>query len=135
MPLRRRILVSGGVFSAAATVLLPVNHWSTPPAARAEEESDGGGGIVEALESLLDPNEKTKKTGKSLPKAYLKSARELVKNLRESLKEDPSEMAKFRRTADSAKDSIREFLGSWRGQQSVAQEVVFVISFFIVRNI
>jgi hypothetical protein len=32
-------------------------------------------------------------------------------------------MAKFRRNADAAKESIREFLGGWRGQQTVAAEV------------
>ena len=58
-----------------------------------------------------------------LPKAYLRSAREVVKTLRESLNEGTDDNAKFRRTADSAKESIREYLGSWRGNQIVAQEV------------
>lgn len=58
-----------------------------------------------------------------MPKAYLKSAKEVVKTLRESLNEDPKDNAKFRRTADAAKESIREYLGNWRGQQEVAQEV------------
>jgi hypothetical protein len=92
--------------------------------ARAEEESDAGGeGVVGAIKSLFDPNEETK-AGKVLPKAYLKAAREVVRTLRESLEEDAAgDSAKFRRGADSAKVSIREFLGGWRGQPSVAKEV------------
>ncbi|KAK4355600.1 hypothetical protein RND71_024571 [Anisodus tanguticus] len=31
-------------------------------------------------------------------------------------------MSKFRRTADAAKESIREYLGGWRGQKSVVNE-------------
>lgn len=78
---------------------------------------------------MFDPNEKTK-SGKVLPKAYLKSARELVRTLRDSLKEDPKDLAKFRRTADAAKESIREYLSGWRGQITVAKEVSFFYSFY-----
>lgn len=78
--------------------------------------------VVGALKSLFDPNEKTK-SGKVLPKAYLKSAREVVKTLRESLNENTKDNAKFRRTADAAKESIREYLNGWRGQTSVVNEV------------
>ena len=46
-----------------------------------------------------------------------------MKNLRESLEEDPKDIAKFRRTADAAKESIREYLGSWRGRETVAREI------------
>lgn len=91
---------------------------------RAEEESNDQeekDGVVGAIKSLFDPNETTR-SGKLLPKAYLKSAREVVKTLRESLKEDPKDIAKFRRTADAAKESIREYLGSWRGQEKVMHE-------------
>lgn len=94
--------------------------------ARAEEKSadkeENDKGIVGAITSLFDPNEKTK-SGKLLPKAYLKSAKEVVKTLRESLNEAPDNIAKFRRTADAAKESIREYLGSWRGKQTVVQDV------------
>ncbi|KAG6736626.1 hypothetical protein POTOM_060499 [Populus tomentosa] len=82
-------------------------------------------GVAGAIKSLFDPNEKTK-SGKLLPKAYLKAAREVVKNLRESLKEDTKDIAKFRRTADAAKESIREYLGSWRGQEKVVREESYV---------
>ncbi|XP_019056534.1 PREDICTED: photosystem II D1 precursor processing protein PSB27-H2, chloroplastic isoform X2 [Tarenaya hassleriana] len=85
------------------------------------KEEGEGQGIVGAFKTLFDPDEKTK-SGKVLPKAYLKSAREVVKTLRESLKEDPSDMAKFRRTADAAKESIRDYLSNWRGQERVALE-------------
>lgn len=92
---------------------------------RAEEKSskkeEDDGGIIGAITSLFDPNEKTK-SGKVLPKGYLKSAREVVKTLRESVQEDPNDIAKFRRTADAAKESIREFLNSWQGKQAIAQE-------------
>ncbi|KAL1333024.1 hypothetical protein AAHE18_11G070500 [Arachis hypogaea] len=88
-----------------------------------DKEDDDNKGIVGAITSLFDPNEKTKK-GKVLPKAYLKSAREVVKTLRESLNEPPDDIAKFRRTADTAKESIREYLGSWRGKQIVESYVM-----------
>ncbi|TKV91376.1 hypothetical protein SEVIR_9G092100v4 [Setaria viridis] len=66
---------------------------------------------------------KTKAARKVLPKAYLKAAREVVRTLRESLEEDGGgDMAKFRWNADAAKESIREFLGGWRGQQAAAAE-------------
>ncbi|KAK9677871.1 hypothetical protein RND81_11G173100 [Saponaria officinalis] len=84
-----------------------------------DEQKDNG--IIGSFKSLFDPNEKTK-SGKVLPKAYLKSAREVVKTLRESLEEDPNDMAKFRRTADAAKESIRDYLSNWKGQQSVIKE-------------
>lgn len=98
----------------------------TPLPVQAEDKSNGQDekdeGVIGAIKSLFDPNEKTK-SGKVLPKAYLKSARELVKTLRESLKEDPKDIAKFRRNADAAKESIRDYLSNWRGQQTVANEV------------
>ena len=45
-----------------------------------------------------------------------------MKTLRESLEEDPKDVAKFRRTTDAAKESIREYLNGWRGQQAVKVE-------------
>lgn len=99
--------------------LSPLLVWAEENSAGKEEDDKG---IIGGIKSLFDPNEKTK-SGKVLPKAYLKSAREVVKTLRESLNEAPNDIAKFRRTADAAKESIREYLGSWRGQQSVVQEV------------
>ncbi|KAG6759356.1 hypothetical protein POTOM_035832 [Populus tomentosa] len=50
-------------------------------------------------------------------------SRDVVKNLRESLEEDPKDIAEFRRTADAAKESIREYLSSWRGRETVAREI------------
>ncbi|KAL8255121.1 hypothetical protein R6Q59_033342 [Mikania micrantha] len=101
--------------------LLAFNCGFSPLVAWAEDET-----LVGAIKSLFDPNEKTK-SGKVLPKAYLNSAREVVKTLRESLKEDPNDAAKFRRVADAAKESIREYLGNWRGQQSVINEESYVV--------
>ena len=98
---------------------------AAPAPVRADDASNGGEeeGVLGAIKSIFDPNEKTK-AGKVLPKAYLKAAREVVRTLRESLEEDDGgDMARFRRNADAAKESIREFLGGWRGQQAVAAEV------------
>ena len=86
-------------------------------------------GLGDALKSFFDPNEKTK-SGKILPKSYLKSVMDVVKNLRESLEEDGNDVGKFRRTADAAKESIREYLSSWGGQKVVAAEVYFRRFFF-----
>jgi len=98
---------------------------AAPAPVRADDASNGGEeeGVLGAIKSIFDPNEKTK-AGKVLPKAYLKAAREVVRTLRESLEEDDGgDMARFRRNADAARESIREFLGGWRGQQAVAAEV------------
>ena len=121
---RRHIIVCTGV---SLVTTLTFNYGLTPPDVWAEEKSsdqeEEDTGVIGAITSLFDPNEKTK-SGRLLPKAYLKSAREVVKTLRESLKEDPKDIAKFRRTADAAKESIREYLSNWRGQQTVVQEVL-----------
>lgn len=125
-PSRRHIIVSTG---ASLLPTLTINYGLTPSVVWAKEKSNGqeeeeeDSGIIGTVKSLFDPNEKTK-SGKVLPKAYLKSARGVVKTLRESLKEDPQDITKFRRTADAAKESIREYLSSWRGQQTVVQEVL-----------
>ncbi|CAH8308232.1 unnamed protein product [Eruca vesicaria subsp. sativa] len=116
---RRGFLHCVGGVSLIATLEFP----GLQAAAKAEEKDEGerGEGVVGAFKSLFDPNERTK-SGKELPKAYLKSAREVVKTMRESLKENPKDNAKFRRSADSAKESIRDYLSNWRGQKSVAGE-------------
>lgn len=105
---------------------LPSPVWADDESIGQEDDAKG---IVGAIQSLFDPNERTK-SGKLLPKAYLNSAREVVKTLRESLKEDPKDIAKFRRTADAAKESIREYLGSWRGKQTVVSEVCLETEIF-----
>ncbi|PUZ37048.1 hypothetical protein GQ55_9G086500 [Panicum hallii var. hallii] len=113
----------------AASLLLGLAGMAVaaPAPVRADDESNGGEeGVLSAIKSIFDPNEKTK-AGKVLPKAYLKAARDVVRTLRESLEEDDGgDMAKFRRNADAAKESIREFLGGWRGQQTVAAEESYV---------
>ncbi|KAK8923661.1 hypothetical protein KSP39_PZI019674 [Platanthera zijinensis] len=85
------------------------------------KEDEGDDNVIGAITSLFDQNEKTK-TGKLLPKAYLKAAREVVKTLKESLEEDAKDVTKFRRAADSAKEAIREYLNGWQGQKSVSSE-------------
>ncbi|CAM8940618.1 unnamed protein product [Rhodiola kirilowii] len=114
----RYLKLNGG--RRSALLILAGASWPQALIARAadgEEEE----GILSSITSLLDPNEKTK-SGKVLPKAYLNSAREVVRTLRDSLKEDSKDNAKFRRNADAAKESIREYLGNWRGQQAVSKE-------------
>lgn len=127
---RRQLLVSPLVtliaFNCGLTVL--------PARAEDEEFQDKDEGVAGAIKSLFDPNEKTK-SGKVLPKDYLKSAREVVKTLRESVKEDPNDMSKFRRTADAAKESIREYLGGWRGQKSVVNEESYVMLEKAIRSL
>ncbi|XP_037436110.1 photosystem II D1 precursor processing protein PSB27-H2, chloroplastic-like [Triticum dicoccoides] len=115
----RLLLTRRALAGAVATVTLAV-------AGRARA-AEGGEGVVGAFNSLFDPNEETK-AGKVLPKAYLKAAREVVRTLRESLGEGDAagDSASFRRGADSAKTSIREFLGGWRGQPAVAKEESYV---------
>lgn len=120
---RRHLLCSG----MSLVVFLTFNNGFAPLLARAEEEKpndkeEEDDGVIGTIKSIFDPNEKTK-SGKVLPKAYLKSAREVVKTLRESVQEDPQDGAKFRRTADAAKESIRDYLSSWLGQQTVVKEV------------
>ncbi|CAL1411344.1 unnamed protein product [Linum trigynum] len=122
---RRRVLLAGAI--SAISSLSPYWIPTTLPA-RAEggqPAKDEEEGVIGAIKSLLDPNEKTK-SGRLLPKAYLNSAREVVKALRESLQEDPKDNAKFRRNADAAKESIREYLSNWRGQEKIVHEESYV---------
>ncbi|XP_031486727.1 photosystem II D1 precursor processing protein PSB27-H2, chloroplastic isoform X1 [Nymphaea colorata] len=116
---RRLFLLSGSILATSGLTALGV-------LAEEQESNDGdNNGIFETITSFLDPNETTK-SGKILPKSYLKSAREVVKTLRESLKEESTDMAKFRKSADAAKESIREYLGGWQGKESVAKEESYV---------
>ncbi|RZC00913.1 Photosystem II D1 precursor processing protein PSB27-H2, chloroplastic isoform B [Glycine soja] len=129
---RRHLLISVGPSLVTLTCgLSPSMVWAEEKSGDKEEEDKG---VIGAIKSLFDPNEKTK-SGKVLPKAYLKSAREVVKTMRESLNEVTDDNAKFRRTADSAKESIREYLGSWRGNQTVAQEESYVILEKVIRSL
>ncbi|XP_038875361.1 photosystem II D1 precursor processing protein PSB27-H2, chloroplastic [Benincasa hispida] len=122
---RRHLMCSG----MSLVVFLTCNNGLTPSSARAEEtpnDEEEDNGVIGTIKSIFDPNEKTK-SGKVLPKAYLKSAREVVKTLRESLQEDPKDGAKFRRTADAAKESIRDYLSNWLGQRTVVREESYVV--------
>lgn len=85
-------------------------------------KKEEGGTFVDGVLELLDPDQLTK-TGKKLPKKYVKSVRDVVKNLRESFAQDSNDGAKFRRNADSAKEAIREYLQNWRGSKVVEAEV------------
>ncbi|KAM2301469.1 hypothetical protein ACFX1S_032370 [Malus domestica] len=73
-----------------SSVLAPSPIWADDKS-NGEEENDG---VIGALKTLFDPNEKTK-SRKVLPKAYLKSAKEVLKTLHESLNEDTKDNAKF----------------------------------------
>ncbi|KAL2229902.1 UNVERIFIED_CONTAM: Photosystem II D1 precursor processing protein PSB27-H2, chloroplastic [Sesamum indicum] len=133
---RRRFIIGGAMFPVLLLVNLNYESMLLPALAEGKSEASEGKeeGLVGALQSLFDPNEKTK-SGKVLPKAYLKSAREVVKTLRESLKEDTKDIAKFRRTADAAKESIREYLNGWRGQKSVVNEESYVMLEKAIRSL
>ncbi|XP_058769678.1 photosystem II D1 precursor processing protein PSB27-H2, chloroplastic-like [Vicia villosa] len=131
---RRHLTISIGTSLVAITCcygLSPLLVWAEEKSDQKEENDNG---VIGAVKSLFDPNEKTK-SGKVLPKAYIKSAKELVKTLRESLNEVLDDNAKFRRTADAAKESIREYLGSWSGNQTVAQEESYVALVKAVRSL
>lgn len=122
LPSRRNVIISP--LTIYYTTLIRTNPIKAEEDTQRKdgENNEEGGGVIGAIKSIFDPNEKTK-SGKVLPKAYLKAAREVVKTLRESLEEDTNDITKFRRNADSAKESIREYLGGWRGQSTIAAEV------------
>lgn len=131
---RRHVLVCGGA-SIVSVLTLTWPLISSPAwAAEATSQADKDETVVDAIKSLFDPDEKTK-SGKVLPKAYLKSAREVVKTLRESVNEDPKDNAKFRRIADAAKASIRDYLGNWRGNQIVVKEESYVMLEKAIRSL
>ncbi|XP_052190606.1 uncharacterized protein LOC127800183 [Diospyros lotus] len=133
--LRRHVLACGTVLMTSAFNYGQLRLFARAGAvAGAGDEEDMDEGVLGAVKSLFDPNEKTK-SGKVLPKAYLKSAREVVKTLRESLKEDPKDVTKFRRTADAAKESIREYLSGWRGQKPVINEESYVMLEKAIRSL
>lgn len=135
---RRGLVLGCGVNPLVS--FLTLNWFASPLPALSEtesnrqEEKEEEDGMIGAIKSLLDPNEKTKQ-GSLLPKAYLKSAKEVVKTLRESLKEDPKDMAKFRRNADAAKESIRDYLNNWRGQKTVVSEKSYVMLEKAIRSL
>ncbi|KAK4357170.1 hypothetical protein RND71_022780 [Anisodus tanguticus] len=131
---RRQLLALGLVSPLVTLITLNCGLAVLPARAEDQEIQDKDESVVGAIKSLFDPNETTK-SGKVLPKAYLNSAREVVKTLRESLKEDPNDMSKFRRTADAAKESIREYLGGWRGQKSVVNEESYVMIEKAIRSL
>ncbi|XP_058085549.1 photosystem II D1 precursor processing protein PSB27-H2, chloroplastic [Magnolia sinica] len=126
--------------AASLVAILAFRHGFAPLPVKAEEsdrkenENEADQGILDSIKSLLDPNEKTK-SGKVLPKSYLKSAREVVKTLRESLKEDARDIAKFRRMADAAKESIREYLSGWKGQKAVVAEESYAALEKVIRSL
>ncbi|PKI33820.1 hypothetical protein CRG98_045789 [Punica granatum] len=133
-PTRRDVVLGGGSIFTLTTLSCIFSPLKVLAAEKSTQEEEEDKGVIGAVKSLFDPNEKTK-SGKVLPKAYLKSAREVVKNLRESLQEDPKDVVKFRRTADAAKESIRDYLGNWTGQQTVAREESYVILERAIRSL
>ncbi|XP_068634509.1 photosystem II D1 precursor processing protein PSB27-H2, chloroplastic [Aristolochia californica] len=135
---RRQILLCSG---ASLIAVLSVNYnffAPLPTEAEGEHQKDevaeDDKGVLDTFKTFFDPNEKTK-TGKVLPKVFLKSAREVVKTLRESLKEDAKDIAKFRKTADAAKESIREYLNGWKGEPAVKSEESYVALIKAIRSL
>lgn len=135
---------SAGALSRRKVVSCLVLSWVLRPypvaaGASGEEpnvEDGNDEGVIGAIKSIFDPNEKTK-SGKVLPKAYLKSAREVVKTLRDSLslKADPRNIVEFRRNADAAKESIRDYLNNWRGQKTVVNEESYIMLEKAIRSL
>eukprot|EP00897_Mesotaenium_endlicherianum_P003426 jgi/Mesen1/3110/ME000184S02187 len=66
------------------------------------------------------------KGGRKLPKAYLRSAREVVSTMRQSLAEDPADDLKFRKAAAAASEAIKAFMGGWRNAPAVSSEESYV---------
>ncbi|KAL2463917.1 Photosystem II D1 precursor proCES [Forsythia ovata] len=133
---RRQFVLGCGAISSCGFLnlnceLVELPAWAGEESNASDDKNDG---VLGTMKSLFDPNEKTK-SGKVLPKAYLKSAREMVKTLRESLKEDSKDIAKFRRTADVAKESIREYLNGWRGQKTVVNEESYAVLEKAIRSL
>ncbi|KAL2453426.1 Photosystem II D1 precursor processing protein PSB27-H2 [Abeliophyllum distichum] len=133
---RRQFVLGCGAISSCGFLNLNCELAKLPAWAGEESNAldDKNDSVLGTMKSLFDPNEKTK-SGKVLPKAYLKSAREMVKTLRESLKEDSKDIAKFRRTADAAKESIRDYLNGWRGQKTVVNEESYVVLEKAIRSL
>ncbi|KAL3695261.1 hypothetical protein R1sor_009337 [Riccia sorocarpa] len=105
------------------------SQWLDAQEVLAEEEAKQEGiaavqkqeSVFDGLKALLDPNETTK-SGKKLPKAYLKSARGVVTKLRDSFSGDSKNETQFRRNADSAKEAIRDYVSNWRGSKEVSSD-------------
>lgn len=115
---RRLAILCGGL---SLVSMCSLSNQSPVKADEKGKEDEVDDNVIGAITSMFDQNEKTK-TGKVLPKAYLKVAREVVKTLKESLEEDAKDVTKFRRAADAAKEAIREYLNGWQGQKSVSSE-------------
>lgn len=123
---RREQLV--GLLSIASTTWaceLVTSGWPGLSEARADV-GESANAIKEAsplqnLLSVFDTYEETQ-SGRKLPKAYLKSAREVVRTLKEALMEESSQGSKYRRATESAKEAIREYLGAWKGVSTVTAE-------------
>ncbi|GAA0186633.1 hypothetical protein Leryth_021551 [Lithospermum erythrorhizon] len=104
------------------------------PAWAVDESKDKEDGLIGSIASFFNPNEKTK-SGIVLPKDYLKSAREVVRTLRDSLKETPKDITEFRRNADAAKEAIREYLNEWKGQKTVVNEESYAMIEKAIRSL
>lgn len=124
----RRQCLSPALMCGTSILLGQLQGHLCPAMAQGElkQVAEEGGTFVDGVLSLLDPDQMTK-SGKKLPKKYVKSVREVVKSLRESFEEDTANDAKFRRNADSAKEAIREYLQDWRGSKIVSTEVCCVL--------
>ncbi|XP_024382867.1 photosystem II D1 precursor processing protein PSB27-H2, chloroplastic [Physcomitrium patens] len=117
----RRHGISSALLCASSIMLGQMLNYTGPALAEENAKKEEGGNVVDAVLELFDPDQLTK-SGKKLPKKYVKSVREVVKNLRESFTQDSNDGAKFRRNADSAKEAIREYLQNWRGSKVVETE-------------
>ncbi|KAG6551193.1 hypothetical protein Mapa_007429 [Marchantia paleacea] len=121
-PRSRREALRGLVLCTTALLL---TQYGGQVLAEEVKSGDGSAGkddsVFGGIMSLLDPDETTK-SGKKLPKAYLKSARGVVTKLRDSFSGGSKNESEFRRNADSAKEAIRDYVANWRGSKALATE-------------
>ncbi|GBG86563.1 hypothetical protein CBR_g41625 [Chara braunii] len=96
-----------------------------PTAASSAAPEQESGNPLDKLTSFFDPDEVTK-SGRKLPKSYVRNAREVIKTLRESFEAKDKDFAGFRRTADPAREAIQVYLGNWRGAKQVNQEDTYL---------
>eukprot|EP00850_Spirogloea_muscicola_P016790 SM000139S00107 [mRNA] locus=s139:105030:106087:- [translate_table: standard] len=138
--------------AALALLHLAAAGSSAAVAAAAAGDSDGGqlerlksdlprlsnrqpsSGPLDSLRSLLE-SEELAKSGRRLPKAYIASARDVVRTLRASLEEPTGDAAAFRRGADSARGAIREYIQKWRGHVELADEESYVALEKVLRQL
>ncbi|KAJ8766353.1 hypothetical protein K2173_022412 [Erythroxylum novogranatense] len=119
---RRHILVCGASF----VTILALNCILTPLRVQAENESNDqeqkDDGVVGAIKSMFDPNEKTK-SGKVLPKAYLKSAERKTPKISQSSDGQQMQQRESYLELEKAIRSLASFYSKAGPSASIPEEV------------